>query len=508
MTRLFDQLESSSKAFRFAVALKCVALALLLWALVSEQVLTSTSKDLMTLVFVAVSVAVAIIMRNRQQMMRQLRSRVMDDAVRAADFDRDVLTSALSRRRFLRELRECVRSESRQSESTALFLIDLDHFKKLNDSYGHKMGDAALVHLVAKLREILPTATIGRLGGDEFAAFLPVEGKEDAFRSAERLITSLGKPLVVESRQIGLSVSIGIAVSPDHSSLAEDLVLLADLALYKSKRDGRCRATVFDSDLQKTDRYRRLIERELRAAILLGKLEVHYQPIVDAGKDVQGVEALVRWCHDTRGLVSPGEFISIAEDSVLIDQLGEFVFRRACLDLDHLPGRHVTVNVSAAQLQRNTILEMTERVLRETGREATSFVLEITENIALAATAEVMARISALRSAGFRIALDDFGTGHCSFVYLRRFPVDIVKIDRSYISTLASDPISGIFVSSLAEVGRLLDMVILAEGIETEAEFELSKSLGCTRFQGFHFARPQPIGAYRPDRKFASQAAA
>jgi EAL domain-containing protein (putative c-di-GMP-specific phosphodiesterase class I) len=275
-------------------------------------------------------------------------------------------------------------------------------------------------------------------------------------------------------------------------------MLLADLALYESKAAGRGRVTVFDEEMLSEKRYRRLVERELRAAVYLGELELHYQPIVNADSSPYALEGLIRWRHSVRGLIAPAEFIPIAERSTLIDMLGEWVFRRACADIGHFQGRRISVNVSGEQLKRDEIVTMCDRVLRETGRSAAQFVIEITETVATAATPEILRRLEALRGLGFHIALDDFGTGHCGFNYLKTLPIDSIKIDRSYIRSLAHDQVAQIFVSALAQIARIQNVGIVAEGVETAEEFALAKAAGCNRFQGYFFGRPVPrdkIGA-------------
>ncbi|WP_292575289.1 EAL domain-containing protein, partial [Mesorhizobium sp.] len=247
------------------------------------------------------------------------------------------------------------------------------------------------------------------------------------------------------------------------------------------------RVTVFDEEMLSDKRYRRLVERELRAAIYLGELELHYQPIVDPDGSVDALEGLIRWRHPVRGLISPAEFIPIAERSTLIDMIGEWVFKRACADIGHFPGRRISINVSGEQLKRDEIVTMCDRILRETGRSASQFIIEITETVATAATPEVLRRLEALRGLGFHIALDDFGTGHCGFNYLKSLPIDSVKIDRSYIRSLAHDQVAQIFVSALAQIARIQEIAIVAEGVETEQEFSLARTAGCSRFQGYFF---------------------
>jgi diguanylate cyclase (GGDEF)-like protein len=401
----------------------------------------------------------------------------------------DPLTSTLSRRHFLESFREMLGSPFAPQPLT-LLLVDLDHFKQLNDSLGHQCGDAALRYLASAMSTVFPKSVIGRLGGDEFGVIVRSGDARDSQWKAERLVDLLRSGMTFEGKQIPLGASIGIASTPAHAQDVEGLLSNADLALYGSKRNGRNRATIFDPEMLADRRHHRFLERELRAAIYLDELELHYQPVVDADGTVFAVEALLRWRHAVRGIIPPSDFIPVAEQSALIDSLGAWVFRRACRDAHRLPGHRISINVSAEQIKREDLVVMLSRILKETGLEASRFVLEITETAAMAASAEVVARLQRLRDMGFRIALDDFGTGHCGFNYLTQLPIDSIKVDRSYIRALASDPVASVFTSALCQIARLLDLTIVAEGVETENEFALARAAGCDRFQGYYFGRP------------------
>lgn len=409
----------------------------------------------------------------------------------------DLLTGALTRARFLDELSTSVGDLGRPRR-VMLLLVDLDHFKQLNDGFGHKFGDEALAHLVRCINHCFPDCAVGRLGGDEFAILMDGNDLDLCRVRAENLLTLLHKGRSCEGHQVPLSASIGVAVAPMHASTARELPLLADLALYESKTAGRGRGTVFDPAMLSEKRQRRFLERELRAAIYLNELELHYQPVLDAGRNRTAVEGLVRWRHAVRGMIAPGDFIPIAERSVLIDLLGEWVFRRACLDMDRFPGCRIAINVSGEQLKRDTLVQMLSRTLEETGREAGRFILEITETVATAATPEIIGRIEALRAMGFHVALDDFGTGHCGFNYIKMLPIDSIKIDRSYIRNLQDDRIAQVFVSALTQIARIEGLMIVAEGIETEMEFELARAAGCNGFQGYLLGKPAPLSAGGP----------
>ncbi|WP_062119317.1 putative bifunctional diguanylate cyclase/phosphodiesterase [Aureimonas sp. AU40] len=439
--------------------------------------------------FCLVALSVLLLLWMRHRLGREVVAAEVEAARQVALLQADPLTGAMTRRIFMETLKTATRP-SAQGEPCSLALLDVDHFKSLNDSFGHNVGDFALTHLVEVARRTLPGASIGRLGGDEFAVLLPRCDEVRGLALMDEFLVALKAPTFAATRQLNLSASIGLVTAPKHTSFFEEMILLADLALYESKRRGRGRATVFDPDMLSVKRNRRMIERDLRAAIMLDELDLHYQPITDADQTILGVEALVRWKHPVRGMIPPAEFIPVAEESTLIDMLGEWVLRRACLDLEDLPGRFVTVNISPAQMRRNDLLGVVRDVLKETGAAPNQLVLEITENVSLLSIPEVLGRIQALRAMGVRIALDDFGTGHCTFNYLQSLPVDMVKIDRSYVSRLPDDPVSRIFVSAVMEVARALRLSVVAEGVETEEEFELSRAAGCATFQGYLLGRP------------------
>ncbi|WP_265517086.1 putative bifunctional diguanylate cyclase/phosphodiesterase [Nitratireductor luteus] len=401
----------------------------------------------------------------------------------------DILTGALMRGRFLAELNAAVGTLSKPRQ-VLLLMVDLDHFKQLNDSFGHHCGDAVLSHLVMCIGRCFPDCIVGRLGGDEFAILMHGNDLGRCRRRAAKLIAMLAEGRLQEGHTIPLSASIGIAMAPEHASNAKQLMQLADLALYESKSAGRGRATVFDAEMLSEKRQRRFMERELRAAIYLNELELHYQPVTNADRSVFAVEGLVRWRHPVRGMISPADFIPVAERSSLIDILGEWVFQRACRDAEKFPDCRISINVSGEQLKRDGLVQMLRRVLHETGNSASRFILEITETVATAATPEIISRITRLRAMGFHIALDDFGTGHCGFNYIKTLPIDAIKIDRSYIRDLAGDGIAQVFVSALTQIARIQGLTIIAEGIETESEFELARAAGCNRFQGFLLGRP------------------
>jgi diguanylate cyclase (GGDEF)-like protein len=388
----------------------------------------------------------------RRGVYRKLEHAHIADGERRRMMESDVMTGALARRHFMECLDQAVR---RTDVPVTLMLIDIDHFKQLNDTLGHPAGDAALVHLSNCLRYQFKTGQVGRLGGDEFAVLFTGTSETEIARQTAALLRLVAKPFRHAGHDIALSVSIGTATSIDRAHDASGLFQNADLALYASKSAGRGRATTFEESMLQDRRRIRYLQRELRAAIYLDHLELHYQPVVDAQTQVKGFEALVRWRHPVRGLIPPVEFIPVAESSTLIDLLGEWVFTRACQDFVRLGHLNVSINVSGEQLKRDNLVTMAEQVLQQTGCSPDRIVFEITETAATEASPDVLRRLNKLREMGIRLALDDFGTGHCGFNYLKTLPIDVIKIDRSYISNLGKDRLAQVLVSALTEVGRI-----------------------------------------------------
>ncbi len=403
----------------------------------------------------------------------------------------DEITGLLTRRAFLEAATEGLKSRE-PGTSLAFFALDMDNLKVLNDSFGHRAGDFALSHIAATIMRLAPHAVAGRLGGDEFAFLMPCPSEEAAVAFGELFTHTLNKPVMAGGRRLSLSASLGVVMIPQRTLYLTEAMQFADVALYAAKAAGRNKLCVFDAEMLAELKHRRLIERELRAAILLNELDLHYQPIQAPDGQLVSVEALLRWHSPSRGNISPARFIPIAESTALIDQLGEWVLRRALTDAADLPDVAISVNISANQLKRDDIVDMVRTVLDESGLPASRLVLELTESAAINATPSISRRLQALRDMGIRIALDDFGTGFCGFEYLRHLPVDCIKIDRSYIARLGDSDTDNVFVSALASLAGAMRLSVVAEGIETERQFLLAKAAGCTLFQGYHLARPMP----------------
>lgn len=416
-----------------------------------------------------------------------------------ASAHRDALTGTFTRSYFLDVLKSYAPGGS--LEPIGYLQIDMDNLKVLNDSAGHGAGDAALVALVRDMRALMPQAVIGRLGGDEFGVLIPGHDNKPALcRIGEHLLRRLNEPRSIGGRMTRLSATIGVALAPLDTNDPDELIAVADLALYKGKQAGRGCVVPFDPDMLGDERHRRFVERELRAALLMDELELHYQPVFESatGK-VRSHEALVRWRHQVRGTMSPNQFIAVAEQSSLIDRLGEWVLRRACLD-QKLLGTPVAVNVSPVQLRRPDFVTDFAAILEEAGTPPAAIIAEVTENAPLRAGSTEMANLARLRALGIKVAIDDFGAGHASLHYLRDFTFDIIKIDRTYVADFATNPVNALIVSAVCDIAKTLSLDVIAEGIETEEQRQLLIEAGCTGLQGFHLGRPAPLRLARSVR--------
>jgi diguanylate cyclase (GGDEF)-like protein len=406
--------------------------------------------------------------------------------------ERDVLTSVLNRETFVFEAKQALEKRGK-NRFFALFLVDVDHFKQVNDTHGHPAGDRVLVFVAEKLRAHFPGARVGRLGGDEFAVLFehsdPITAKW-AHEVCSKFAAGLAGKVDIGAQRISVSASIGIALAPDHGKIWSSLVINADMALYASKKGGRDCSTLFEENMLTDIRNEKALVRELRAAMLLRHLRVAYQPIVDVNGQLIGFEALLRWRHALRGVIPPDVFIPVAERALMIGEIGNYVLRQVCEDLPRLPDVKVSVNLSANQIAMPALQEKMLAILAETGTDPRRIVLEITESASLAANERIANQISALQDAGFRIALDDFGMGYSEFNQLRALPYDVIKIDKSYICALGTDHVTDVFVSAVVEIARRSGKNVVAEGIETEDDLLRASAAGCDRFQGYHFGKP------------------
>ncbi len=410
----------------------------------------------------------------------------------------DALTG-LPNRVLFRERTEQGLAELRADASLAVLELDLDDFKAVNDVLGHPVGDALLLAVAKRLLDCTRDSdTVVRLGGDEFAVVQTgAQQPTDATVLAERLMAALAEPFEVMGHPIAIGASIGIAVTADPHAGADELLKNADLALYRAKAEGRGTCRFFQEEMNARMRHRRLLETDLRLAVEENQFEVHYQPLMSIQSgEVCGFEALVRWRHPVRGLVSPAEFIPVAEELGLIGRIGTWVLDQACADALAWPATvKVAVNLSPVQFRNRALASEVADALARSGLPAQRLDVEITESVLLHDSEAVLSILHQIRSLGVRVSMDDFGTGFSSLSYLQHFPFDKIKIDQSFVRTL-SDGTDGIaIVRAVIALGRSLGMAVIAEGVETEAQLELLRQEGCGEAQGYLFSPPRPAAA-------------
>ncbi|MET3927756.1 EAL domain-containing protein [Devosia sp. 2618] len=409
----------------------------------------------------------------------------------------DALTDLPNRIEFLEQMAKTEAGLSR-GEKAAVLYIDLDHFKAVNDTLGHAVGDEVIKQASARLwgttRE---TDVLARLGGDEFALLMrPIESASDAAKIADRIIKSIGTPMVIGGQQIEIGASVGIAVGPGDGVKTDTLVKNADLALYKAKSEGRSTYHFFESGMDAELQQRRSIEAGLRLALQRNELRLMYQPLLGLDENrVTCVEALLRWDHEGR-TISPTEFIPIAEETGLIVAIGEWVLHEAIRTAATWPGDvRVAVNLSSLQFKSRELLSAVKTALADARLPATRLELEITESLLLAENDANLQVLHELRAIGVRISLDDFGTGYSSLSYLRSFPFDKIKIDRSFMRDLTSRVDSQAIIKAVIGLGQSLGMSTTAEGVETQEQLDMVRAQGASEVQGFLFSPPLPPAA-------------
>ncbi|WP_441233249.1 bifunctional diguanylate cyclase/phosphodiesterase [Bradyrhizobium sp. 930_D9_N1_4] len=387
-------------------------------------------------------------------------------------------------------------AELSQGQPFAILYIDVDEFKGVNDSLGHEVGDELLRQVANRLRACVSgNDLVARLGGDEFAIVKAgTRDPAELTELAETILKALRTPVDCKGQDIPTDASIGIAIAPDHGDNLDDLLKRADLAMYAAKSEGRRTFRVFVPEYDAKARLRRQLELDLRQALARGEFEVHYQPLVDLAADVvNGCEALLRWRHPERGMISPADFIPVAEETGLIGEIGEWVLRQACTEAASWPGDiHVAVNVSPVQFRSRTLALKVAAALAESGLAPGRLELEVTETVLIRDDEEALTILQQLRELGVRIALDDFGTGYSSLSYLHRFPFDKIKIDRSFISDIGQSEDSSPIVQAVVHMAAARHMATTAEGVETEAQREVLRQLGCSQMQGWLFSPAVP----------------
>jgi diguanylate cyclase (GGDEF)-like protein len=407
----------------------------------------------------------------------------------------DALTDLPNRIQFLEEMGAMEMAIAR-GERAAVLWIDIDHFKAINDTLGHAMGDAVLKQVSARLwgttRE---TDVLARLSGDEFSLLLkPIDGPREAALVAERIVKAIGAPLTVAGQQIMIGASVGVALAPGDGTTADALMKNADLACYRAKSDGRSTYHFFEPGMDAALQRRRSIEAGLRTALAHNELRLAFQPLVGLPENrITCFEALLRWEHADRGAISPVEFIPVAEETGLIQPIGEWVLREACRTAAGWPGQvRVAVNMSPVQFRNPRLFDTVQAAIAEARLSPDRLEIEITESLLLTDSEQTLETLHRLRDLGVRIALDDFGTGYSSLSYLRRFPFDKIKIDRSFMRDLTRKGDSLAIIKAIIGLGHSLGMELVAEGVETEEQLNAVREQGCNEVQGFYFSPPMP----------------
>jgi diguanylate cyclase (GGDEF)-like protein len=418
--------------------------------------------------------------------------------------EHDFLTDLPNRLLLNDRISQALNLASRRKTKLALLFLDIDHFKKINDTLGHGIGDKLLVELSKRLQICLrSTDTISRQGGDEFVILLPeITDNQDAAEIAEKLISFTSSSFDIDLNEINISISIGIAVYPDDGETAEILMKNADTAMYHAKSEGRNNFQYFTLDMTQRVSEQLNLENNLQKAIKNNELVLHYQPKVSmaTGKMI-GFEALLRWQHPEWGIISPDRFIPIAEESGLIRPIGNWVLREACRqnrvwqDLG-LPAIPVAVNLSVVELRQPSFVQEVTRVLMQSGMAPEHLELEVTESIAIQEYTDVISLLQNLKEMGVRLSIDDFGTGYSSLSYLKRLPIDTIKIDKSFIRDIGIDLNDAAIVDAIISMSHSLGLSVIAEGVETKEQLDFLKTHHCDEIQGYYFGRPVPADTF------------
>jgi diguanylate cyclase (GGDEF)-like protein/PAS domain S-box-containing protein len=427
------------------------------------------------------------------------RKRAEDDLAQRALHD--PLTNLANRALFMDKLAQALARSERHESQVAVLFMDLDHFKVINDSLGHEVGDVVLSRIADRLRTVLrPEDTASRFGGDEFVILLQdIRSEHQAVAIADRMARSVAEPIALEAAEVTVTTSVGIAIGQGTADGPEAIVRDADQAVYRAKEHGRARCELFDQAMRARAAKRLRTENELRRGIEMGHLCLHFQPVVsvDDGR-IRSLEALVRWNHPQRGVLLPEEFISLAEETGLIGPLGSWVLEEACRQAASWrpvnPGHDaptVLVNLSARQLARADFEDTVWIALHESGLQPSALTLEITETVLMDALPATLGLLSRLREAGVHLAIDDFGTGYSSLNYLKRFPVDALKVDRSFVNGLGRDPEDSAIVAAVVSLAHALGLSAVAEGVETKDQLRQLRRIDCDLAQGNYFAPPQ-----------------
>ena len=422
-----------------------------------------------------------------------------EDLLRLANFD--TLTGLPNRSLCMDRLEQGIGRSSRKNSYLGLLYVDLDRFKKVNDSLGHGVGDELLKNVSSRLFECVRNSdTVCRLGGDEFTIILPeIQDISDAGKVAEKIITVMDRPFIINNNELNISPSIGVSIYPDDAEDMETLLKNADSAMYHAKSRGRNNYQYYTQTMNAEARQRLDKENRLRHAIESDQFILYYQPQVDTKKlKVTGYEALVRWQDANDGLVTPDQFIPLLEDSGLIISVGEWILRQACSDVKELISRNpdfksVSVNLSARQFVDDTIVDRVKQILEETNVKPENIVIEITESILMTETERSLQILSSLNKLGLKLSLDDFGTGYSSLAYLKQFPIDVIKIDQTFVQGLDRGNSDAAICEAIIAIAHQLGLKVVAEGVETQDQFNYMRDRECHSIQGFFFGGPMPL---------------
>jgi diguanylate cyclase (GGDEF)-like protein/PAS domain S-box-containing protein len=410
----------------------------------------------------------------------------------------DPLTDLPNRAAFNEHLDAVVAGATRSGEPFALLAVDLDRFKEVNDVFGHSAGDALLCEVAERLKNAAEGAFVARLGGDEFTLICETGPQPaNAEMLAARLQAAVSDAIEIAGHQIRIGLSIGIAIFPTDGADAATLRSNADIALYRTKADGRGTVRFFEADMDKRLRERRTLQHDLQYAAQRGELAIHFQPQSRVGVGIVGFEALLRWHHPSRGTISPNIFIPLAEESGLIISIGDWVLRETCREAASWPRPlQIAVNLSPVQFQHGDLPGKVHAILLETGLAAHRLELEITEGVLIGDFSRALSILRKLKALGVRIAMDDFGTGYSSLSYLQSFPFDKIKIDRSFVSNLDRSSQSAAIIRAVIGLGRGLELPVVAEGVETPTQLAFLADEACDEVQGYLVGRPRPIEDY------------
>ncbi|MEN8133580.1 MAG: EAL domain-containing protein, partial [Pseudomonadota bacterium] len=422
----------------------------------------------------------------------------------------DALTNLPNRRLLLDRVVQALARCRRHEHKGALLFLDLDQFKHINDSLGHPVGDALLREVSKRLKKGLREEdTPARLGGDEFVVLFselsdnPKQAAQQAQAGAEKIQTKLAAPYTIHNHELHITVSIGIAMFPMEDESADDIVRYADTAMYRAKEAGRNTIRFFLPSMQLAAQQRLRLQNDLRQALLRNEFQLYFQPQVDASGNIIGAEALLRWQHPKRGNIAPVCFIPVAEETGQILAIGEWVLESALSqlkawtnDIAEFSLRNLAINVSPRQFRQEDFVLQIERVLGQTGADPQRLTLELTEGILVENLEDTIQKMEALKMLGVRFSIDDFGTGYSSLAYLKRLPLDEIKIDRSFVCDITTDPSDANLVETIITMAQQLGLEVVAEGVETEEQLDFLRRKGCRLFQGYYFSRPQPVEGF------------